>query len=1353
MLSWLGLRSRLVLLVLLALLPVFGLFAYSAAKNQRAAVIQAQANLQSEALLAAANQQHLIDRVAQLLGSIASAPSIKERHYPMCMQYLKNLQSQDSSYANLGLVGLDGKIFCRALGSDVDGYGNDRPYFKQVLATQKFSVGEYGTGISGQPGIAFSIPVYSSGGIFNGVAFAAVKITAVQEALSAGKLLDGAQLRVLDRRGVVLAAYPSSAGLAGTPEQDPLVLQAAQARQPGGREAVDSGGVERVYAYAPVSGAANGEVFVAISVPREVITVGPRGLLQGDLAALLGLTAFGIVCAWAMGKRLVVNPANTILKEANELARGNLEARVRLGRRNQDEMGQIGLAFNRMAESLQAQRSELDAALRHADKERVLLDLILNSMSDGVIAVDTEGRFLRVNASAGKHYGSVLQAGVSLEDWRLNHELLLLDGKTPYPLSDRPLVQALRGISIDSREMLLRRPGVEDRILRMSARPLYDTNQQLIGGIAVFNDITELKAAEIFAVGQEQVLILIARSAPLHQSLDAIVSLIEKSSSGSLCSILLVEGEQLRHGSAPSLPQDFVQAIGALPIAEGGGACGTAAFRKQSVVVEDVEHDLLTQDYRELLLAHGLHACWSTPVLSSDGEVLATFAIYRQPTGRPQVKDLELIATATRLASLALERARAEAALVAGEARFRELAANTEDVFYSFDSRSNRLLYISPGYEKISGRSCESLYANPLSYVNAVAPEDLALLKSSRQRSRAGETTDIEFRFLLPDGQTRWIREHSYPVMNTAGQIERIVGTSRDITGRKLADLALAATHRALQMLSRSSIAMNRIDDEATLLAEVCRLAVDAGGYRMAWVGYAQDDEAQSIKPVAHAGEESGYLAAIKLCWRDDQPEGQGPAGQAIRSGQPQHSGDISKADNHFYWHEAALQRGYLSAIFLPLNSEQRSFGVLCLYAGEIQQFSSEEVKLLQELADNLAFGIGSLRARLERRRIEEAVRQATVKLGEQASLLDLAHDAIVVRNLDRTLRFWNKGAERLYGWSAQEVLGKTMEDVMYRSPQVLIDVIDQILAADGDWSGEVEQLARDGGAVSVEMRCTVVRDAHGQVNGVMGIETDIRERKRAREEILQLNSSLEERVQRRTAQLEFANQQLETFSYSVSHDLRSPLSAIDGFSNLLEKTADKPGEAPLSERSRHYLARIRAGVGQMGELIDALLSLAQVSRSSLRWESVDLSAQAEALLAGFQELEPGRVTRLQVEKGLLAQGDARLLKQVLDNLLANAWKFTGGQVTTQITVGREKGSAGEMVYFVRDNGAGFDMAYAEKLFGAFQRLHSQTEFAGTGIGLATVERIIARHGGRVWAESALGQGATFYFTLGAARP
>lgn len=237
----------------------------------------------------------------------------------------------------------------------------------------------------------------------------------------------------------------------------------------------------------------------------------------------------------------------------------------------------------------------------------------------------------------------------------------------------------------------------------------------------------------------------------------------------------------------------------------------------------------------------------------------------------------------------------------------------------------------------------------------------------------------------------------------------------------------------------------------------------------------------------------------------------------------------------------------------------------------------------------------------------------------------------------------------------------------------------------------------------------------------------------------------LEEQVQARTSQLQTANEELQAFSYSVAHDLRTPLSSINGFSNLLGKEI---GAGVASERSKHYLARISAGVVQMGELIDALLSLAQVSRTRLRWESVNLSALAQTILNGYQDCEPSRVAQMYIQPDLVVQGDPILLRDVLDNLLGNAWKFSSQQPLTRISFRRESGKDDELVYAVQDCGAGFDMAYSDKLFGAFQRLHTADEFAGSGIGLVTVHRIVTRHGGKVWAESALGRGATFYFTL-----
>jgi PAS domain S-box-containing protein len=249
----------------------------------------------------------------------------------------------------------------------------------------------------------------------------------------------------------------------------------------------------------------------------------------------------------------------------------------------------------------------------------------------------------------------------------------------------------------------------------------------------------------------------------------------------------------------------------------------------------------------------------------------------------------------------------------------------------------------------------------------------------------------------------------------------------------------------------------------------------------------------------------------------------------------------------------------------------------------------------------------------------------------------------------------------------------------------------------------------------------------------------DITEQRETRQLILSLNEDL----RRYTVRLESTNRELEAFSYSVSHDLRAPLRSIDGFSRvLLEDCA-----AQLGEEGRAHLQRIIRATGRMADLIDDMTKLARVSRGELRPEPVDLSGLARSVAESLAQREPGRAVQVRVADGLTANADPALLRIVLENLLGNAWKFTGRTPHACIDVGREDGTT-PTVFFVRDNGAGFDMAYAGRLFGAFQRLHSDQEFTGTGIGLATVQRIIHRHGGRIWADGQVNQGATFRFTL-----
>jgi PAS domain S-box-containing protein len=305
------------------------------------------------------------------------------------------------------------------------------------------------------------------------------------------------------------------------------------------------------------------------------------------------------------------------------------------------------------------------------------------------------------------------------------------------------------------------------------------------------------------------------------------------------------------------------------------------------------------------------------------------------------------------------------------------------------------------------------------------------------------------------------------------------------------------------------------------------------------------------------------------------------------------------------------------------------------------------------------------------------------------------------------------------------------------------------------------DEALRDGKVMSIEFRIVrpdgsvawmseiaeARRDGSGEPVWFGGVVQDITERKaialenaRLLDEVRELNVGLESRIAERTEQLRAANQELEAFSYSVSHDLRAPLGAIGGFARALESKLDGMSD----ERTLHYFSRIQAGVRKMEELIEALLQLSRVTRAALERVDVDLTAMAGETVENLKLKEPERHVQVRIEDGLAAQGDPRLLRAAVENLVANAWKFTSGKPDARIDVGRSEDGA----FYVRDNGVGFDMAYADKLFTAFHRLHKESEFPGTGIGLATVRRIVMLHRGDVWAQSQPGEGTTFYFTL-----
>lgn len=372
------------------------------------------------------------------------------------------------------------------------------------------------------------------------------------------------------------------------------------------------------------------------------------------------------------------------------------------------------------------------------------------------------------------------------------------------------------------------------------------------------------------------------------------------------------------------------------------------------------------------------------------------------------------------------------------------------------------------------------------------------------------------------------------------------------------------------------------------------------------------------------------------------------------------------------------------------------------------------------------------------------SVRDALQDSEEQyRKLFESSIDGIIQLGSDGVVLRANAAACAMFGLSEQQFQGRR-RDALVAPEEDRLPAFMQSRRHSGRGQAELMMMRGDGSRFMAEVSSAEFSTSQGSTI-ISVVLRDITERRQAEQQILMLNEQLSERVRQRTAQLEEANTELKAFAHSLAHDLRSPIAVIDGFSDMLAQSLGEPD----SERNRHYLRRIRAASRQMDEFTEALLSLARISQADLELCDVDLSAIATAVIADLQERDRTRSVEVHIRDGMHARGDSRLLQMALENLLGNAWKFTARRQSAEIHFGAQAGAGGELAYCVRDNGAGFDMAYADKLFGNFQRLHSQAEFPGTGIGLVNVKRIISRHGGRIWAESVPNNGATFFFTLG----
>jgi PAS domain S-box-containing protein len=451
---------------------------------------------------------------------------------------------------------------------------------------------------------------------------------------------------------------------------------------------------------------------------------------------------------------------------------------------------------------------------------------------------------------------------------------------------------------------------------------------------------------------------------------------------------------------------------------------------------------------------------------------------------------------------------------------------------------------------------------------------------------------------------------------------------------------------------------------------------------------------------------------------------------------------------------EAYRSAGARAVLAVPITVGETRLGVLAAYGPRASVFAEDDLELAQILANQVALALGYARELIERQRVEAEMaerRRAEAALRDSearmTAIVETALDPIVSMDDAGRIVEFNPAAERVFGYRRAEVLGREMAEVII--PPQLRDqhrsglgrylavgegrVLDQRL--------ELTAMRADQTEFPIEL--AIARMPSGGPLLFTGYLRDITDQKRAESLVRIMNADLERRVLERTAQLEDTVKELEAFSYSVSHDLRAPLRAVNGFSRILLQDYG----SQLVPDAQGYLRMVSENAQQMGRLIDDLLAFSRLGRQQLRTQRVHPADMVRNALHELAPEQEGREVHIQLDELAVCQADPALLRQVFVNLLSNALKFTRRRPVARIEVGW-RDMDGEGTYFVKDNGTGFDMRYADKLFGVFQRLHRAEDYDGTGVGLAIVNRIVHRHGGRVWAEAAPDQGATFFFTL-----
>lgn len=628
-----------------------------------------------------------------------------------------------------------------------------------------------------------------------------------------------------------------------------------------------------------------------------------------------------------------------------------------------------------------------------------------------------------------------------------------------------------------------------------------DAGGQVSQVLGIASDVTARKQAAIWTSRQKQILEMIVAGASLPSILQALVQAIENQSPGMYGSVLLLDedGVHVRHGAAPSLPAGFVAAIDGLPIGPAVGSCGTAAFRREAVYVEDLRSDPLWDNFREAAMPFGLVAAWSQPIMDRSGRVLGTFAMYYANPALPDARHVHLMESAVHIASIAISRQQEELALRKKEDRLLKAQQVAHLGFMEWNLKTDAL-YFSDEASRLCGLAPASEFVGTDIIERMIHEDDLELVKTGLERVILGlGKYDASHRIVRPDGDLVWLHVHAELIRDSGRGTDVLLGTMVDITRRKQAEEALQRMTRLYAALSQCNQAIVRCSSEEELFPQICRDAVEFGGMRMAWIGRI-DEDSGVLCPSASFGAIGSYLDSFEIPLHGSDPRSHGPVGISIRENRPHWSQDFQHDPSALPWRDSAIAHGWNSVASLPLYRNGETVGVLAVYSDICDAFDEPARGLLMEMAADISFALDRFVADAERKLGEEKLRMSEMRL---RTIIETEPECVKLVGRDGALLDINAAGLAMFEVdSVEQVREYRLQSFLlpeYREPYE--DLHQRVLQGESAML-EFEIVGRRGTRRWLEIHAAPMRDADGQIVSVLGISRDVTERKDSEQQI-----------------------------------------------------------------------------------------------------------------------------------------------------------------------------------------------------------------------------------------------------------